>query len=386
MLKHSPPLPLVIDYYAEGRDITTGDEEGIILVLKQQRDRVLRVRLDLPLTSLQIVVAAMDDEYPILEYLIILHQVEGNDAILRFPETLQVPHLRQLVLRGFAFPIGLLTAAESLVTLYLSMIIPSTYFHPNALLRCISFMPHLETLAIKFKYPIPNHGAEGQLTRMPDITPVTLPTLHYFEFRGGSAYLEALVYRITILHLETIHIEFFNQLKFSIPRLVQLMGAAENLRRFDSANLSFSVDHVDVAIHPHGGLRMYAVAIFVFCWHLDWQVSSAAQISNSLHQMFSAVEHLNLSQYEHDLSSEEHNEVDRTVWRKLLRPFRNVKTLRIKDKLVKDLARCLQLEDGELPLELLPELQELACDTGDAFTSFIDARQIAGRPVTLVPR
>ena len=384
MLEHSPPLPLVIDYES---DITTDDEEGIILVLKQQRDRVLRVRLAVPLTNLQTFIAAMDEEYPILEYLIIL-QIEGNNAIMRFPETFQAPHLRQLVLRGFALPIGsrLLTTAESLVTLYLSMIHPSTYFHPNTLLQWISFMPQLETLVIKFKVPIPNHGVEGQLTRMPDIAPVILPTLRYFEFRGGSAYLEALVYRITIPRVEKIHIEFFNQLKFSIPRLVQLLGAAENLKRFDSANLRFSVDQVDAAIHPHGELQMYAVAIFVFCWHLDWQVSSAVQISNSLSQMFSAVEHLNLSHDEHDLSSEDHNEVDRTEWRKLLRPFRNVKTLRIKDSLAKDLSRCLQLEDGELPLELLPELQELACDIGDAFTSFIDARQNAGRPVTLVRR
>jgi hypothetical protein len=46
------------------------------------------------------------------------------------------------------------------------------------------------------------------------------------------------------------------------------------------------------------------------------------------------------------------------------------------------------LEVGELPLELLPELQELTYfgnrDTGGAFTSFIHARQNAGRPVTLV--
>ena len=51
-------------------------------------------------------------------------------------------------------------------------------------------------------------------------------------------------------------------------------------------------------------------------------------------------------------------------------------------------SRCLGLEDGELSLELLPELQELTYsgsgDTGDAFTPFIDARQNAGRPVTLV--
>jgi hypothetical protein len=104
--------------------------------------------------------------------------------------------------------------------------------------------------------------------------------------------------------------------------------------------------------------------------------------------MFSAVEYLVLQHKVHSESSEEHNEVDRTEWRKLLRPFSNVKTLRIEKELVKDLSRCLQLEDGELPLELLPELQELrtfgSSDTGDAFTSFIDARRNAGRPVTLI--
>jgi hypothetical protein len=112
-----------------------------------------------------------------------------------------------------------------------------------------------------------------------------------------------------------------------------------------------------------------------------------AQISKSLSQIFSAIEHLTLEHEAHSQSSEEHDEVDRTEWRNLLRPFSNVKTLRIEDGLVEELSRCLQLEDGELPLELLPQLQELTCsgsgDTGDAFTSFIDARQNAGRPVTL---
>jgi hypothetical protein len=65
-----------------------------------------------------------------------------------------------------------------------------------------------------------------------------------------------------------------------------------------------------------------------------------------------------------------------------------VKTLEIDNGLVEDLSHCLQLENGELPLELLPELHELSYsrsgDTGDAFTSYIDARRNAGRPVTLV--
>jgi hypothetical protein len=75
--------------------------------------------------------------------------------------------------------------------------------------------------------------------------------------------------------------------------------------------------------------------------------------------MFSSVEHLTLGHEEHRLSSEEHNEVDRTKWRKLLRSFSSVKTLWIAEGLVGELSCCLELEDGELPLELLPELQEL---------------------------
>ena len=66
-----------------------------------------------------------------------------------------------------------------------------------------------------------------------------------------------------------------------------------------------------------------------------------------------------------------------------------MKTLRIYNGLVEQLSRCLELEDGEFPSELLPELQELTYsrsgDTGDTFTSFIDARRNAGRPVAVVP-
>ena len=49
-----------------------------------------------------------------------------------------------------------------------------------------------------------------------------------------------------------------------------------------------------------------------------------AQIFSSLSQLISAVEHLTL---EHSRPSEEHNEVDCTEWRKLLRSFGNAKTL-----------------------------------------------------------
>jgi hypothetical protein len=283
----------------------------------------------------------------------------------------------------------LLTTAVGLATLCIVMVNPSTYFHPNTLLQWISLMAQLETLSIFFKFPIPNRDEERQLTHMPVIAPVTLPSLHNLQFHGVSTYLEALVNRITAPRLKKLQIDFFSQLRFSVPHLLQFMNTAENLR-FDSADLIFFDKRVDAVVYPRGEFKMYALSIIVSCWHLDWQVSFAVQISNSLSQMFSAVEHLTLEHEEHSQSSEEHNEVDRNEWRRLLRPFSNVKTLRIDKGLAEDLSRCLELEDGELPLELLPELQELTYsgsgDTGDAFTSFIDARRNAGRPVTVVRR
>jgi hypothetical protein len=101
------------------------------------------------------------------------------------------------------------------------------------------------------------------------------------------------------------------------------------------------------------------------------------------------VEYLTLGHAVHRQSSEEHNEVDCTEWHKLLRPFINVKTIRIDNRLVEEVSRCLELDDLELDDGgLLPELHEVtysgSANGGDVFTSFINARQNAGRPVTLV--
>jgi hypothetical protein len=392
MLAHSPPLPLVIDYKC---DPTSGDEEGAFLALKQH-DRVRRVRLSMPAASLQKLIEVMDDEYPILEYMILAIGGPPYDtsSILILPETLQAPHLRHLTLSAFALPMGsrLLSTAVGLVSLCLYMDVQSTYFHPNALLHWISHMPQLETLVIAFFLPVPNREIERQLTRMPIITPVILPNLHCFMFKGVSAYLEAFIYQITTPRLEKFDIDFFNQLTFSVPCLVQFLNtsyATESLR-FDSARFWFEDERVLAEVYTTSGEAKINVFINVACWHLDWQVSSVAQIFNSLSHLYSAVEHLTLKYEVHRLSSEDHNAVDRTEWRKLLGSFGNAKTLWVSSGLVGQLSRCLELEDGELPLELLPELQELTYsasgNTGDAFTPFVNARQKADRAVTLVRR
>ena len=385
MLAHSPPLPLVIDYN-EDRDITA-EEEGIILAL-WKRDRVCRIRLQMPVPNMQKIIMAIDEEYPVLEYLIMWPSTADNSAALMFPETFRAPHLRHLMLFGFTLPIGsrLLTTAVGIVTLCLFMGHPS-YLQPNTLLQWISFMPQLETLLISFVSPITDLDVEKQLTHLPIMTQVTLPNLRSFEFRGVSAYMEAVVRRITAPRLEKLGIRFFNQPEFSVPRLLQLMNTTENLR-FESANLQFSDDVVYVDVFPPNEAEMYALRMAVQCSHLYRQVISVAQIFDSVNQKIATVEHLTFVHEAHCQSFQKHNEVGRSIWRKLLRSFSNVKTLRVDDGLVKDISRSLDEVDEELPLEVLPKLQELrylgSGDTGDMFTSFINSRHNAGRPVTLI--
>ncbi|KAH9981816.1 hypothetical protein BJV74DRAFT_66726 [Russula compacta] len=389
MLAHSPPLPLVIDHVDKDLDITAEDEEGIMLAL-QHRDRVRRIRIEMPISKLQKFTVAMDDEFPILEYLYIVPSTKHN-ADLMLPKTFRAPHLQHLILINFAIPVRspILTTAVGLVTLSLQRIPPSAYFHPDDLLQRLSLMPQLETLGINFHSPVPNRDVERQLLHKPIITQVTLPNLRWFALGGVSVYLEALLPRMTTPLLEKLQIMFFNQLSFPIPHLLHFINTAENLR-FSNAWIRFFARGVTVTVYPSEGAKMYTLYLEVGCGHLDWQVASTAQIVNTLSTVFSAVKYLTLDYGRSSLRSEWRNEADRTQWRELLRPFSNLTTLRVNIGLTTQLSHALELDDGEAPLVLLPELKELSYspsgDASSAFTAFINARQRAGRPVTLTPR
>jgi hypothetical protein len=194
MMAHSPPLPLVIDYSDAVWDITAEDEEGIMLALGL-RDRVHRIRLQIPVLRLQKLIMAIDEEYPVLEYLILAPSKKETSTTLMLPERFQAPHLHHLTLLGFVLPTGsrLLMTAMSVVTLCLYMNHPSSYFQPNTLLQWISSMPQLETLLIAFFSPVPNHDVERQLMHIPALTRVTLPNLRWFVLQGVSTYMEAVI-------------------------------------------------------------------------------------------------------------------------------------------------------------------------------------------------
>ena len=390
MLAHSPPLPLIIDYLDKGPDITAKEED--ILLALQHRDRVRRISLRMPVATLRRLVIAIDEEFPMLDYLYIGDLTNDNTGLM-LPETFQAPQLRHLLLEGVACPMGspLITTAAGLMSLLLGPIPSSAYFSPNDLLLGLALLPKLMILGINFLSPTPADDVERQLLHTPIMTHATLPELRYLGFKGVSAYLEALLSHITAPPLERFHIGFVSQPTNSLPHLQQFTNTTKK-QRWNSARLGFNESLVFLGMFPRewGGLEPWFMA--VHCRHLDLQVASLAQISNALRAVVSAVEYLTLEYSRSPIWSEWPDGPDRAQWRELLRPFSNVKTLSVPEDLIWELSFSLQSDDGESPMELLPELKELSypasddSDVGDAFAAFADARHNAGHPFALVRR
>ena len=105
ILAYSPSLPLIVDYEDEDREVTPEDEEGILLALRHHR-RVCRIRLCMPASSLRRLLAAMDGEFPMLEYLYI-KPLNDDDNDLSFPEAFKAPHLHHFGLRNIAYSPGM---------------------------------------------------------------------------------------------------------------------------------------------------------------------------------------------------------------------------------------------------------------------------------------
>jgi hypothetical protein len=376
MLTHSPHLPLTI--YYQRRILTAEDESGILLALSH-RDRVHHIYFSV-LPNMGKFVTVMDDQFPILERMYIQSRTE-----VVLPVKFQAPNLRHIRLSMASLPIGspiLTTSIAGLVTLELRHIPASAYFPPIYLLARLSFMAQLERLFITFQSPIPNRDVERELYQTPDMT--TLPNLRRFVFQGVSAYLEGLVSRISAPSLNTLQVYLFTQLSFTVPRLLQFMQTSENLT-FTAVQVTFGA--LSVSLHAVPWKWDTPLMLEIRCGHLDWQVASAVQLFGTLSPVLSVVEQVTFSYEQHNQSLEWHNNVDRSQWRELLRPFTNAKTMHVQDDLVGKISRSLPSDDGESPLELFPNLQEVGYSGGsDArgdFTAFLDERLVAGHPVNL---
>jgi hypothetical protein len=390
MLEHFPStLPLAIDYIRWDRRTTAERQEGIMLALRQP-ERVRRIRISVPdwvhPSRRQRLIVAINDEFPKLEFFYIARSFDSSEehSALVLPDRFRAPRVRHLILFSLSLSIQspVITTALGLVTLSLLLSPPFNRFHPNDLLQLVSRMPQLETL--DFHSDVSRRDLESQLSHMPIAGYAVLPKLRWFGFNGSSAYLKALLPRVSAPLLDKLQIGFADYFVIPLPELFHFVNQAENLR-CGSANLAFFRRAVVIKVWPCAGAKTYTVKITVFCTHAWQQISFAAEICNALRIPLSKIQYLSL---ECSMSQTSFDGTNRLPCREILRTFGNLKTLHVPLGLVREVSNALQSQDGESPIEILPELKELVCYWNDythsSFAPFIDARQSVGYPVTLV--
>lgn len=390
-LVHLPPLPLLVYYKYATATIGAQDKLGIFHAL-HLRDRLRHVVLRIPPSDLRQLLWFMEKPFPVLEYLSLSSSVK-EDMILLLPKTLLAPNLRHLTLAGIGLPNKLLflSSTLALVTLTLTSIWDFDYFPPQHLVARLRSLSWLEELSIDFSAQfLPHPSTESELLQDME-APVTLPVLKHLTFQGFSAYLDSFVAQIRAPRLEQLNITLFNLLRYTLPHLSHFANTIEALT-LPVAKIIFKNNVLSILMGrgQQQGDDPPSFSLHVTCPLLSWQVDCAAQICSALGTTFSGIEQLTLD-FERQMEPEEWlgGTVSRAIWRVLLQPFTGAKKLRI-------LGHALAWElsgashSGEIGsnAELLPSLEELAAEleeehADNAFVSFIEARQVAGRPVLL---
>ena len=403
-LDHLRSLPLFIDYYIrESRVIRRNkirldheeDQLGIYHAL-QLRDRVRHINLRVSHSTLDKSLRLMDKPFSILEHLS-LSFTGGDMTSLTLSKTFLAPNLRHLSLIGIRLPkrLRLLSSTLSLVALSLTNMQASAYIRPRLLAARIESLPQLEELSIEFSIPIPRPSTERLLLGKQG-TPVMLANLKSFTFRGVSAYLERLISQIRAPVLRKLEVILFNQLAFTLTHLSQFVNVPEQIKFHRTATISLCpgtsiiMNNLDATRRPAYPANP-GFTLHVMCKPLDWQIDCAAQICGALMSALSGTENLIIKRRIESMAAKNFkidDTIDSTTWHELLRLFVSVKELHIDHLFSVELSRALEVDEIGLDPGLLPDLQELVSDyrgenADSLFGSFIHARQVAGRPVSL---
>ena len=394
MLNHFPPMPLGIHYHTTNKYrsptlLTEKDESGLYHTLRLH-DRVRHIDLDLPPSITNKVVVLLDKNFPILEHLSLAHTelfpIE-NSVPVTLPKAFLAPNLRHLTLPGISplRRLRLLTSTALLVTLDLNNIQTSSYFHSGLLVARLRSLPYLAKLSIAFSIPISHSSAERKLFGTQE-DPVTLPSLKDLRFKGVGIYLESLVAQIRAPLLEELRITLYNQIRaFALPHLSHLINNTEAFRRLRMA-VYFRNDAVQlISGHDSPWFERGLISFGVICEQLDWQIDFATQICHVLTPVLTGVEELYFHYYSQRIPTELQNgAIDSAKWHRLLRSFVGVNRLYIHKELLEELSRALQADEVRSDPGFLHNLRYIDAKH-NPFTSFIDTRELMGRPIKFSP-
>ena len=375
-----------MDYYYYSKCGLMSNDEDDVVALFEHLDRICDIRLSVTSSQLGKVSMAMQEPLPMLTRLHIFSR-DGNGLVLP-AEFLggSVPCLQDITLSGIPYPSlpTLLLSATDLVTLSLRSIPPTGYIVPEALASCLAMLNRLKSIHIEFQT-----ATRPDLIPRPPETRAVLPALTEFEFQGASEYLEDLVARIDGPQLNRIHTVYLNQIvDFQAAQLSDFVdrSVGSGLALFRHAEVTFARDFVSFDLYPqtyHPSSDWGVVRTAISCKGIDWQVSHMAQV---LSQFSAILSNVVLLQLKAEVEEDSELEGTNVEWLHLLHQFFTVQTLRVSRELAGHVALALEDITAGMVGEVLPFLDSI-CLVGQPASSikkFVVARQLSGRPVTVV--
>jgi hypothetical protein len=382
-----PTFPIDIRYH-DYRAIKDVDEDNIIAALEHP-DRVNAVSLSLTGPQLGKMVTVMQEQFPTLRHLFLTTHMSPHDVPVLPSEFLgrSAPCLQKFGLYGIPFPAlpSLLVSASDLVTLEFFDIPQSGYVSPEAMVASLATLTRLEYLNIGFRSP---NSRPDQILLTPT-TRTLLPVLTSFKFNGAREYLEDFAARIVAPLLNSITIDYFNQLvEFEVPQLSRFIHHSENLKQATRCSLDFLPNYVSFTACPGHVLESpYEVPIYIYvhisCDGIDWQASHLTLVLRQISAMLPNTVHLAIDS---SSTKPELEDMDDIEWPQLLRPFSSVKTMLVCKEYAGIVSCALEHISGVMATEVLPALDMLCLEDQPASSvdNFVAVRRDAGLPVTVV--
>ena len=375
-----PNLPLIIQCDL----IRIGHIDNIVAVL-ERNNRVCQISLpEVSSSELEKVSAAMQVPFPELTRLI-LSSKEKPVAVL--PDSFlggSGPRLQYISFYGIPFPglPKLLLSATHLADLRLFNIPHSGYIPPEEMVTILSTLLSLGHLLLQFQSPRSCPDRESR--RPPPQSRFVLPVLRHFQFKGATEYLDDLVACIDAPRLDNFGIEFFNDIVFDTPQLIEFISRTPTLLdALDSADVSFG------GLVPGASVRFSSehfqrIDVHISCGGLDWQVSSVEQVCTSCLPFIFTLETLYITAGQYG-RPEQNDNVENTQWLELLHPFTAVKKLYLSEEVARRFVPALKELEGGSTTEVLPALENIFLEGSvlEGIGQFAVTRQVAGHSIAV---
>ncbi|KAH9166919.1 hypothetical protein EDB89DRAFT_180115 [Lactarius sanguifluus] len=373
ILRHLPPLPIVIHFPSSLKGSASIEDNVNILGALEHPDRIRNIKLSLSRLSLGYMVAMMRRPFLTLTHLW-LNSNDGETLVI--PDSFlggRAPRLQEIYLDDISFPAAptLLSSACNLVDIRFENIPDTGYISPEAMAASLAPLSRLKHLTIRFSF---EDSWPGQRSH-PPITRAVLPALTTFFFDGVVEYLEDFVAHIDAPQLNCLSIEYLNStLHFDSPilQLCGLIDRSENFKLSQFRRADLELRTLTFVIELDGGRSS-----------LKLSIPFAGGLTGLLSQIFGTLSNVD-SLF---VSSVYLDEVDDEIeWSDILPLFTAVKELRARDYVSQRIAFELgRLVEEQETAEVLPALELLYLeDQGSFVDEFVAARRNAGRPVTLV--